>query len=220
MTGEAPVRFESVRIANSTGANRVDPGSDRQLLFGGSPCVSIPTGETRYSDPLDFSVAALGSVAESIHFGDAPANVTGHPGSRTTSFLATGDQAATADLAVAGRTDHWYFVTGIDVAAAEPSAAIITLGDSITDGRGSTTNANNRWPDNLARRLKNDGATAALSVLNQGIGGNAVLSGGLGPTARARPERRRLPGHGRRHRSRVVPVGRGACDGPLDVITL
>jgi lysophospholipase L1-like esterase len=89
----------------------------------------------------------------------------------------------------AATTDHWYFIQAIDVEAVAPSAAVVILGDSITDGRGSTTNANDRWPDFLARRMQANPATAPLSVLNQGIGGNAVLSGGLGPTAIARFDR-------------------------------
>jgi lysophospholipase L1-like esterase len=187
--GEAPVTFRSVRFASSLGESAVDPSTDRALLFGGSESVTIPAGETQLSDPLDFPVTALSSLTVSIYFGAAPSNVTGHPGSRTTSYLQSGNAASAASMPSAAMTDHWYFLTGIDVEVPAPSAAIVTLGDSITDGRGSTTNANNRWPDNLARRLKANPATARLAVLNQGIGGNAVLSGGLGPTAIARFER-------------------------------
>jgi len=86
-------------------------------------------------------------------------------------------------------TDHWYFFTGIDVLGDSSSAAVVVLGDSITDGRGSTTNGNDRWPDNLAGRLQANPATAGVAVLNQGVGGNAVLRGGLGPTALERFER-------------------------------
>jgi lysophospholipase L1-like esterase len=187
--GEAPVSFESVRLATSLGASAIDPSSDRALLFDGMQSVAIPAGQTRLSDPLDFPVSALSSVAVSIYLSAAPTNVTGHPGSRTTSYLQTGDATSAASLAAAATTDHWYFVTGIDVETVAPSAAIVALGDSITDGRGSTTNANNRWPDALARRLKANPSTASLAVLNQGIGGNAVVSGGLGPTAMARFQR-------------------------------
>jgi lysophospholipase L1-like esterase len=81
---------------------------------------------------------------------------------------------------------HWYYLTGIDVEAPAASAAIVALGDSLTDGRGSTTDGNNRWPDDLAGRLHPNAATADVAVLNLGIGGNAVVSGGLGPTAEQR----------------------------------
>lgn len=187
--GEAPVTFRSVRLARSLGGSSVDPGTDRAVLFGGSESVTIQPGQTQLSDPLGFAVSALGSIAVSIHFGAVPNNVTGHPGSRTTSYLQAGGAASLASLPDAATTDHWYFVTGIDVEAEDPAAAVVTLGDSITDGRGSTTNCNDRWPDNLLRRLKRDPTTRNVAVLNQGIGGNAVVSGGLGPTATARFQR-------------------------------
>jgi lysophospholipase L1-like esterase len=97
--------------------------------------------------------------------------------------------AGAASLSSPVSTDHWYYVTGIDVMAPPSSGAVVTLGDSITDGRGTTTNGNNRWPDNLSRRLRMSAATELVAVLNQGIGGNAVVTGGLGPTAQLRFER-------------------------------
>src|SRR5437763_8419745 len=84
-------------------------------------------------------------------------------------------------------TDHWYIIAGLDVVA--EGAAVVTLCNSITDGRGSGTNRNDRWPDNLARRLQADARTRHVAVLNAGIGGNTVLAGGLGPTALARLDR-------------------------------
>ena len=91
--GEAPVTFRSVRFARSLGGSAIDPGSDRAVLFGGSESVTIQPGQTRLSDPLDFAVSALGSISVSIHFGAVPNNVTGHPGSRTTSYLQAGAAA-------------------------------------------------------------------------------------------------------------------------------
>ncbi len=196
--GNAPVQFKAVRLANAAGQSSIDTSSDRPLSFGGSAGVTLEVGQTRFSDPLDYRVTALSSLAISIHFGATPSHVTGHPGSRTTSYLAHGDAVAAQSLPGAATTDHWYFISGIDVEAQAPSAAIVTLGDSITDGRGSTTNHNDRWPDNLARRLKANPATAQLAVLNQGIGGNAVVSGGLGPTAVDRFQRDVLSQRGAR----------------------
>jgi lysophospholipase L1-like esterase len=85
--------------------------------------------------------------------------------------------------------DHWYFVSGIEVGAPREAGAVVILGDSITDGRGSTTNGNDRWPDILARRLQASPATAQVGVLNAGIGGNRLLRDGLGPSALARFDR-------------------------------
>jgi lysophospholipase L1-like esterase len=187
--GNGPVTFQAVHIASAGNAAAIDAATDRALLFAGNPSVTIPQGMVQYSDPIDFNVTALQSTAITIRFGDAPSNITGHPGSRTTSYLVAGDSVAAADLNEPAVTDHWYYVTGIDVETTAPAASIVTLGDSITDGRGSTTNQNDRWPDALARRLQADPATSHIAVLNQGIGGGAVVSGGLGPTAIARFQR-------------------------------
>jgi lysophospholipase L1-like esterase len=184
--GTAPVVLTSTHIAKSQGAGAIDTATDKALSFNGAASVTIPAGQLVWSDPIDFQLAPLTNLAVSIHFGAQSGAVTGHPGSRTTSFLQTGDAVATASLATATKTEHWYFITGIDVMADAGSAAVVVLGDSITDGRGSTTDMNNRWPDYLAQRLQANPATSKVGVLNMGIGGNNVLSGGLGPTASAR----------------------------------
>src|SRR5947199_37639 len=139
------------------------------------------------SDPLDYDAPTLGDLAITIHIGAAPAEVTGHPGSRTTSYLQAGQWVFSAELPDAVPIDHWYVIAGLDVVA--EGAAVVTLGNSITDGRGSGPNRNPRWPDNLARRLQANPRTRHVAVLNAGIGGNTVLAGGLGPTALSRLDR-------------------------------
>jgi lysophospholipase L1-like esterase len=186
--GNGPVTFNAAHIASAGNAGAIDVNTDRALAFNGMPSATIPAGGTQYSDPIDFPVTALSSVAITLQFGAAPSDVTGHPGSRTTSYLQAGNAVTAANVAGA-TTDHWYYITGIDVEVPSPAGAIVALGDSITDGRGSTTNANDRWPDALARRLQADPTKTSIAVLNQGIGGNAVLTGGLGPTAVARFQR-------------------------------
>jgi lysophospholipase L1-like esterase len=186
--GSSPVTLNEVHVAVSTGGSAIDPNTDKALLFQGSPSVTIPAGEAVYSDVLCFEVAPLSNLAVSIYFGETSADVTGHPGSRTTSYIKSGNVVTMAKLTSTSKTDHWYILSGIDLLLNDTYACVVTLGDSITDGRGSTTNGNNRWPDNLARRLQADPNTAKIGVLNQGIGGNAVVSGGLGPTALERFE--------------------------------
>jgi lysophospholipase L1-like esterase len=192
--GTNAVTIRSAHIALAAGAGSagngdIDAASGRMLSFRGAPGAVIPPGEVIYSDPLDFDLPALTNVAISIFFGNISAStVTGHPGSRTTSFIQTGDALATASLPSASKTAHWYIITGIEVLAEGASKAIVVLGDSITDGRGSTTDGNDRWPDNLARRLSTNNGTAGVSVINMGIGGNAIF-GGLGPAAVARFDR-------------------------------
>jgi lysophospholipase L1-like esterase len=161
--------------------------------------VTVPAGQVIVSDALDYGLSALTPLAITLHFGGVPGGVTGHPGSRTTSYLAAGGHVEAPVLPGAVTTDHWYFITGLDVLGSARSAAIVTLGDSLTDGRGSTTNANNRWPDMLARRLQAKPETSHLAVLNQGIGGNAVVQGGLGPTATQRFQRDVLEQRGVRY---------------------
>jgi len=149
--------------------------------------VTIPQNQAVFSDPFDFAVPALGKVAITIAFGATPTGITGHPGSRTNSFIGTGNMVSAASISGAVMAEHWYYIVGLDVMAPAGTAALVTLGDSITDGRGSTTDMNNRWPDVFSRRLQASATTMGkVAVLNQGIGGNAVLTGGLGPTAQAR----------------------------------
>lgn len=186
--GDAPLRLAKVRVARALTHGCIEPSSACSLTFDGRPSVTLAAGTSRFSDPVDYPLHALSKLAISICFGEVPRELTGHPGSRTTSYLERGD---VPDLACLGgaRVDHWYVISGIDVLAPQRSHAIVVLGDSITDGRGSTTNGNDRWPDQLARRLQSDTRTAHISILNQGIGGNALVRGGLGPTALARFER-------------------------------
>lgn len=180
------VTINAAHIAVSTGGSSINTVTDTPLTFDGSPSVTIEAGQEIYSDAADFDVKPLSNLAVSIYFGAASStNVTGHPGSRTDSYIKTGNAVSdnfTPDAVKA----NWWILSRIDLLLDDSYACIVTLGDSLTDGRGSTTNKNNRWPDNLARRLQADANTAKVGVINHGIGGNAVVSGGLGPTAKAR----------------------------------
>jgi lysophospholipase L1-like esterase len=187
--GTAPVTINAAHVALSAGGGTIDPATGRALTFGGQSSVTIPPGTAVASDPFAFALPPLSRVAISLHFGETSPDVTGHPGSRTTSYLQRGNAVAAAVLPEAVSTDRWYLVTGLDVAAGIGSAAVVTLGNSITDGRGSGTNRHNRWPDELARRLHADARTASVGVLNMGIGGNCVLRDCLGPAALDRFER-------------------------------
>ena len=113
----------------------------------------MPAGVTLVSDASEFEVRACENLTVTIHCLKAPAELTGHPGSRTTSYLLAGDHATAADFPAAANTDRWYLLAAVDVVAPE-AAAIAIIGDSITDGRGSNTNGNDRWPNLLGRRLQ------------------------------------------------------------------
>lgn len=187
--GLTPLTLTSVHIALPGAPGSIRPDSDRTLTFGGSPSVTIPAGAFMLSDPIDFPVAPLSDLAVTFYADKMPDGITGHPGSRATSYLTQGDEVSAATLTNPVTMEHWYVLDGVDVQAKKHSSAIITLGDSITDGRGSVTDGNTRWPDVLARELAGNKKYAAISVLNQGIGGNTILRDGLGPTALSRFDR-------------------------------
>lgn len=197
--GNGPLTIAAATIATGTaGESAIQRPTERALAFGGQPSVTLAPGAEAVSDPLPFPLRAMQDIAITLRFGDVPASLTGHPGSRTTSYLQPGDAVTAGEMPDAVRTDHWYVIQGIDVAGDARNGAVVTLGNSITDGRGSGTNRNNRWPDELSRRLRADPATAHVAVLNAGIGGNCVLRACLGPAAVDRFQRDVLQAPGAR----------------------
>lgn len=183
------VAFQAVHIALSKGGGTIDTTSDRSLTFGGKTEVTMVGGGVVTSDPLAFPVQPRTDIAITIAYGASPAGITGHPGSRTTSYILTGNAVSSGNATGAVTTDHWYNILGIDVVAPSAAACVAILGNSITDGRGSTTNGQNRWPDVMSVSLLADSTTRNVGVINTGIGGNSVLSGGLGPTGVSRFDR-------------------------------
>jgi lysophospholipase L1-like esterase len=187
--GKEPVTIRCVQIARSTGGSSVEEKSRKTLRFGKKQEVTLQPGESLVSDPVRFKLSSRADVAITMYFGQTSASLTGHPGSRTTSYLMTGNDPSRRDFSQAVKTDHWYLIQGLDVLAPMSGSSMVVLGNSITDGRGSETNQQNRWPDILSERLLKNPATQGIGVLNMGIGGNCVLRGGLGPTALNRFDR-------------------------------
>jgi lysophospholipase L1-like esterase len=189
--GTAPLQLSAVHVARAQkpGSSRIDAASDRPLTFNERREVTVPAGAEYLSDPIDYPLAPRADLAVTLQIVEAPQQQTGHPGSRTTSYLAPGAMASALELQKAQRIDRWFFFSGVEVLAPAGAAAIVVLGDSITDGRGSTTNGNDRWPDVLAERLQRNEATRSLAVLNAGIGGNRLLLDGNGPNAMSRVAR-------------------------------
>ncbi|OCX54105.1 GDSL family lipase [Mucilaginibacter sp. PPCGB 2223] len=186
--GNGVLSIKSVQIATSKGEYLTDENSAKALTFNGNPGIDIGQGEEIKSDPIKFELKPRAEIAITIVFGTVPTALTGHPGSRTTSYLLNGEHiSGDADFATAVKTDHWYTITGIEVEKGTSTASVVVFGDSITDGRGSGTNKQNRWPDVLAISLQAKG-NKKTGVLNMGIGGNAVLKGGLGPNGLKRFE--------------------------------
>jgi lysophospholipase L1-like esterase len=188
--GTAPLVIAGVhlaRAADARTAGAIDLASDRPVLFGGHPDVVIPPGAEWLSDPVDLTLKPLATVAVSLRLAAALAQQTGHVASHATSYFAPGDQLAARDMIGAGTAEHWLALSGIDVDGAG-AGAIVALGDSITDGSHSVTDANGRWPDIVADVLAAR-STRPPAVLNLGIGGNRVLLDGVGPNTMARFDR-------------------------------
>lgn len=188
--GVAPLHLLSVHVARpvSNASAQIDTATDRAVSFSGRGDVIIPAGAEFISDPLEYAADPGTDLTISIHYEEPPQQETGHPGSRATSYVVRGDLVSAADFTRATKFDHWYQISAVDVLSAGDSFSIVALGDSITDGHGATTNENDRWPDVLARRLRDAGVHGA-GVLNEGIGGNHLLTDGLGPNALARFDR-------------------------------
>jgi lysophospholipase L1-like esterase len=192
--GGTELNVASVCLARPSGGragvSSIEPGTSRALSFAGRPGVAVPAGAQAVSDPVDFPLAAAANVTVTTYLAAgqrASGGITSHPGSRTTSFLVVGDHVADQQLAGAVPVDHWYFLGALEARSGPATAAAVILGDSLTDGRGSTTNGNDRWPDQLLDLLRSSGDGTA--VLNQGIGGNRVLRDGLGPSVVSRLDR-------------------------------
>jgi lysophospholipase L1-like esterase len=220
--GNGPVTLQSVHIARCNAApavdSTIDTATDSALTFSGAASVTIPEGQELWSDPIDFSVPNLGAISITTAFGNVPSNVVGHSGSRTTSYLqpASGDVSAAA-MASAQTTDHWYYISGIDVMADAAAVGVVAIGDSITDGRGTDTNRNNRWTDILAARLLANPATANVAMMNQGIGATNLV-GASGTAAQARFDRDVLGQSGVRYAivfDGVNDIGGGAQFEPM-----
>ena len=186
--GTTEIKAVELAYAKTAGSSsEIDESSTVSLTFDGKPSVIMAAGGTAVSDPVSLHLDGRQNVAITIHYGAASStSVSGHPGSRTTSYLKAG---STTDFTGAAKTDHWYNILALEVEAPDEAGAVAILGNSITDGRGSTTNHQNRWADVLSRRLLDNEATSRVGVLNMGIGGNCVLGGGLGPAAVNRYQR-------------------------------
>ena len=174
---------EIARAASMGASPDIVEGTSVELTFSGQRAITMEPGGEAVSDPVRFPLKDRDNLAITIHYGSISAEtLTSHPGSRTSSYIALGN---TSDFSSpAAVTAHWYTISSIDVRPTKESSAIAVLGDSITDGRGTTTNGQDRWTDQLSRSLLKAGKN--IAVLNFGLGGNCILRGGLGPTGESR----------------------------------
>ncbi|CAN7453881.1 SGNH/GDSL hydrolase family protein [Caulobacter sp. LjRoot300] len=190
--GTAPLRIDGARVALAAapGGAGIVAETDRAVTFDGQAGVTIPPGATWLSDPVNLPVEGLARLAVSLRLPEVPRQASVHRSARTTAFVVAGDQSAAPELAGATSFTQWAQLAGVDVE--RPSGkgmAVVTLGDSITDGSGAGVDVYERWPDVLAARLQADPRTKGVSVLNVGIGGNKLLKDGSGQAALARLDR-------------------------------
>src|SRR5690606_18019576 len=145
--GTAPLAIGSMNIARSAdpASSGIREGTSMPVTFSGEGSATVPAGAYLVSDPLEFAVESLEHLAVSMHFPKAPAQQTGHPGSRATSWVQPGNHVAAPSLPRAESVDHWYQLSGLDVEAPDAARALIVIGDSITDGFGVSPNTDRRW---------------------------------------------------------------------------
>jgi len=190
--GGADLPITNISVARpaggAAGVSAIEPATSQTVTFDGRGAIDIPVGAQLVSDPLDFPVATNSNLTVTIYLsgGQASSSITSHPGSRTTTYMLAGNHIDDADLSGAASVAHWYFISGIEALEPGDTAAIDVVGDSLTDGRGSTTNGDDKWTDQLFNQLQSNPGTSHLTVLNQGLGGNRILNDGLGPSVLAR----------------------------------
>jgi len=187
--GASDLVIGSAHVALSAGGSSILQGTDRTLRFNGSPTITIPAGALVVSDAVTLDVPALGDLAVSLYLPENVAATTQHEQGQQTNYISTPGDFTGAITFAATTTQSFYFLTGVEVLASRRASAIVTLGDSVTEGFGSTTDMNQRWPNLLAERLQSNGGTSRLAVLNAGISGNRVLHDFLGTNALARFDR-------------------------------
>lgn len=186
-----PVEIRSIYIAHAKDSSDIDAKTAQYFKFGNSYKTVIPAGKQIVSDALKFKLRNLERVAITINYTSAPEIPTVHMGSRTTSYIMKGVTNAHSNFAKAFRENHWYNISGIDVYTMSNNiSAIAIIGNSITDGKCSTDNAQNRWPDVMSEMLQLKHKITNQGVLNLGIGNNRVtVPGGFGALAKERFDR-------------------------------
>ncbi|WFB09277.1 SGNH/GDSL hydrolase family protein [Streptomyces sp. LX-29] len=173
------ITHASLAVAAAPGTPGAAAGTMRRLTFDDGTAVTIPAGQAVMSDPVRLNIPDAADLLVTTYSPTPSGSVTYHPHARQTSYLAHGNRAAdTMGAAYTEQSPYWRYLTAVDVWSKDATGAVAVLGDSITDGISSTAGTNRRWPDFLARRLREEPGAPRYGVLNQGISGNRVLSSG------------------------------------------
>lgn len=189
--GSGPVTFSAVSVGVARPGGAVRPGTLQPATFGASPSVTVPAGGEALSDPLRGYPNPGTEIAVSVYVEGDIRRATGHNLALTDTYVSTpGDHTMESGAASYTSTiENWLFVESLVVSRVVPTFTVAALGDSITDGFGSTFGADNRWPDYLAERLLQRPQDSQAGVANEGISGNRVLGGGFGQSALVRFDR-------------------------------
>lgn len=191
--GDHDIEIANTAVAIHAEGGSIRAGSSNSVSFGGQDSVTIPRGAVVFSDPLAFTVPELSNLSVSMYLPGNSGFLTAHALSNQANYISeAGDHVASTNLPIASETPAWSLLTAIDVINDDAVTTIATVGDSITDGWGSTASANQRWPNHFARRLFNDTGTGKFAIANAGISGNRVTTEGnalFGQNLQARFER-------------------------------
>lgn len=187
--GTSGLVIGSAHVGISTGGASISSRTDHVLKFNGSPSITIPAGALAVSDPVTLNLPPLGDLAISLYLPENVAATTQHVEGQQTTYISSPGDFTSASTVAATTTTSFYFLSGVEVGARERARAIVTIGDSVTEGFRSTTDMNQRWPNILAERLQSNSGTSHVAVLNAGISGNRVLHDFLGTSALARFDR-------------------------------
>lgn len=181
--GDRALHVGSATVATHDGDGAIDPGSLRTATFSGHRTVTVPPGASVISDPVEVRTRAGDELAISIHLPTATGPATWHKNTQATSYISgPGDHTGDPTAAAFTPTTSKFFVTEVAVRGARVRGTVVTLGDSITEGYKSSTDAHHSYPDFLARRLQDGPRGRRMSVVNEGIGGNRLLSSVWGGT--------------------------------------
>lgn len=177
--GSTPLSISAAHLALGTGSGAsIVAGSDRTLTFNGATRIVVPAGAAAVSDLVTLVVPPLSDLSVSLYFSSTVRASTVHAFAAQDGFVSTpGNYVRSSSFPVQRYLWSWPFLAEVDLGGTTSGAAIVALGDSITDGLRSNGNANQRWPDWLARRLQaSTSASNRLAVINRGIAGNRLLS--------------------------------------------
>ena len=179
--GKTNLEIKEATLADSIsqGTGEIDITKLKSIYFKGAKNIFIPPGIEVYSDLISYSLKALSEIAISIYFGETPIKLTGHPLSKTFSFIEKGNKIYNKKFKTRYKVAHWYIISAIEILSYSPNKVIVCFGDSITDGFGSILDRQNRWPDLLSKKLNLNRLTSNFGVINKGIQGTSLTSHGL-----------------------------------------